>query len=377
MKIALAGGGTAGHTSPLIATAQALLRAGSAGQVEIGNEDIVCLGTPKGLETTVIPAAGLRLELIDPVPMPRKLGADLAKMPFRLAKAVRQARKILRANRSECLIGFGGYVSMPAYLAAKTLGIPVVIHEQNALPGIANRVGARFAKLVATTFPNTTLAKATFVGMPLRKELSDLAASGRADSQSQARRFFGLADHLPTLLVSGGSQGAKSLNDSTVGAMKTLLGAGIQILHVWGPKNFPEAAEIVTDETTSARYVPVRYVDKMETAYCAADLMLGRCGAGTVVETAVLGLPAIFVPYPYGNGEQGRNAASLVEAGAGLLIEDAEINADWLADKVTGLFSDRAKLESMAQAGRTMMPANSADRFAEMIIDGLRGNKWH
>ena len=291
--VVLAGGGTAGHTSPLIATAERIARADASGSV-------VAVGTPKGLETTVVPAAGLRLELIPPVPLPRSLTVDLLKVPWRLVDSVRQARRILSREKADVAVGFGGYVSLPVYLAARTMGVPVVIHEQNALPGLANKVAARFARLVAVSFPDTPLPGAQYLGLPLRSSIAELDVEAR---RGEARVGFGLDADRPTLLVSGGSQGAQSINTATLGARAELLAAGIQILHVLGPKNISDADVVVTDDTTGARYVPLGYVDAMEDAYAAADLMVGRSGAGTVMETAAVGLPVVFVPLPHGNGE--------------------------------------------------------------------------
>lgn len=365
-SVVLAGGGTAGHTSPLIATAQALLAA------EPGVR-LTCIGTARGLETRVIPEAGLDLELIPAVPLPRKPTLDLLKVPFRLAGAVRAAADILRRVEADVVVGFGGYVAMPAYLAARRLGIPVVIQEQNALPGLANKVAARFATAVLTSFPDSPLPKARFEGLPVRSQIADLAAAGRTTRQRAARESFGLAPDLPVLLVSGGSQGARSLNNATVDATDALLAAGVQILHVWGPKNFSDTVAERVDEQTGARYLPVAYVDAMADAYAAADLMLARSGAGTVVETAVVGLPAILVPLPIGNGEQARNAEPLVQAGAAILIPDAELTADRLVAEVTGRTINPEVVAAMSAAGRRLMRPGAADRVAEIVLTAARG----
>lgn len=360
VSVVLAGGGTAGHTSPLIATAQALLRANPG-------VDLRCIGTPKGLETTVIPDAGLRLDLIPPVPLPRTLSGELVRVPGRLAAAVRQARAILTDAQADVLVGFGGYVSMPAYLAARRMRLPIVIHEQNALPGLANRVASRFAHDVATTFPDTPLRSARFIGMPLREAITGLTDGGM--TAATVREEFGLAPDLPTLLVSGGSQGARSINTATVAARDRLLADGVQILHVWGPKNYTDDLAVITHPETGARYVPVKYVAAMDRAYAAADLMLGRSGAGTVVETAVVGLPLVAAPLPLGNGEQARNAASLVDAGAQVVVPDAQLDADRLVAEVTTLIHEPGRLAAMADAGRALMPADAADRLARIVLD--------
>lgn len=373
VNVVLAGGGTAGHTSPLIATAEVLRERG-----------LTCsaIGTARGLETRVIPAAGLELDLIAPVPLPRTPNLDLVKVPWRLAGSVREARAILKARRADVLVGFGGYVSMPAYLAARALRIPVVIHEQNAVPGLANKVASRFAVTTAVSFPDTPLPRAQFLGLPVRAAIADLAREshdGRATRRAAARESLGLDPDRRTLLVSGGSQGARSINTALLAARDDLLARGWQILHVWGPKNFVDHTSVVIAES-GARYVPVAFVDRMEDAYAAADLMVGRSGAGTVVETAVIGLPAIFVPLPHGNGEQARNADSLVAAHGAVLVPDAELDGPRLAREVSAILSDSDVLSRMSAAGPALMPADAAHALADAVetaaggrVAGVRG----
>lgn len=313
----------------------------------------------------MVPAAGLRLELIPPVPLPRKPTPELLAVPWRLAAAVRRARRILKQESADVVAGFGGYVSLPVYLAAATMGVPVVIHEQNALPGLANKVAARFARQVAVSFPDTPLPGADYLGLPVRRGIADLDVAAR---RAGARTGFGLDPERPTLLVSGGSQGAVSINTATLGARAALLAAGIQILHVLGPKNITEADTVVADETTGARYLPLGYVEAMEEAYAAADLMVARAGAGTVMETATVGLPAVFVPLPHGNGEQARNAAFLVEGGAGLLIDNADFDAARMTAEVLALFAEDGRLPAMRAATADLVPADAAGRLAALVL---------
>ena len=360
VNVVLAGGGTAGHTSPLIATAMALQERGAT---------VSCIGTPRGLEGRVIPEAGLQLDMIPPVPLPRTVNADLFKVPARLAGAVRKAGEVLQRRQTDVVVGFGGYVSLPAYLAARRAKIPVVIHEQNAVPGLANKIAARFAVFVGTAFPDTPLPKARFVGMPLRSQITDLAdASGqaRAERCARARADLGLDINRPTLLVSGGSQGAVAINEAVVAARTRLLADGVQILHVLGPKNIREATRI-TDELTGASWLPMGYVDDMASAYAAADLMVARSGAGTVVETATVGLPTIYVPLPHGNGEQARNATSAVDAGAGVVVANADLDAERLLAE-TARIHDADVLAQMSAAGRGLMPAHAAEEMAVRVI---------
>lgn len=354
-SVVLAGGGTAGHTSPMIATAEAL-------QAQAPDIDLVCIGTARGLETRVVPAAGLALELITPVPMPRTPNLDLVKLPWLLAKSVRQSRKILRDARADALVGFGGYVSIPAYIAARTMRVPVVIHEANKVPGIANRIGARFAQYVATTFAETTLQGARLIGMPMSTAITDGTMT-----TAEARSTFDLDPALPVLLVSGGSQGARSINTAVVAAIDELLAAGIQVLHVLGPKNLT-ADHVPRDSEGGGRYRPLAFVDRMSDAYRAADLMVARGGAATVMETAASGLPVVFVPLPWGNGEQEKNAAGLVASGAGMLVADDALDGPTLSRVVLELFSDRDALGEMSRIARTHYPRDAAAVLARATL---------
>lgn len=357
VRVVLAGGGTAGHTSPLIATAEQLR--------ELADVDILCVGTPKGLESRVIPAAGLALAMIPPVPLPRRLEPALFAVPARLATAVREARAVLRNHRAQVAVGYGGYVSLPVYLAARRERVPIVLHEGNAVPGLANRIAARFTPHVVTTFPGTALPHSTRLGLPVR---AGIAGLDRDAARAPARELFGLPQNGRVLLVSGGSQGARSINEATLAATEALLADGISVLHVLGPANLTAETTSRDDPATGAVYRPVGYVDDMAQAYAAADLMVGRAGAGTVMETAMTGLPTVFVPLPHGNGEQARNADFLIEAGAGVLVPDADLDADLLATTVGTLLADSARLESMGRLCRSLAPSGAARALAELVL---------
>jgi UDP-N-acetylglucosamine--N-acetylmuramyl-(pentapeptide) pyrophosphoryl-undecaprenol N-acetylglucosamine transferase len=356
MRILLAGGGTAGHTSPLLATADALR------QLEPGVE-ITCLGTPRGLENRVVPEAGYPLELIAPVPLPRRLNGDLLRVPARLRGAVREARAVLERVRPDVVVGYGGYVSVPAYLAARRAGLPVVVHEQNSKPGLSNRVGARFARRVAVSFPDTPLRHAEYVGLPIRTLISSV---DRDALRAEARAFFGLDPDRPTLVVTGGSQGAQSLNRAVSGAARALGEAGVQVLHVVGPKND------VTPQEGVPTYVPVGFVDRMDYALAAADLMVCRGGASSVTEAAAVGVPAVFVPLPIGNGEQALNPKPVVDAGGALLVDDASFTADWVTAHVTPLITDPARLAAMSKAASGVIPRDADEKLARIVLETAR-----
>ncbi len=353
MRILLAGGGTAGHTSPLLATADALRRL----QPEV---EITCLGTPRGLENRVVPEAGYPLELIPPVPLPRRPGADLLRVPGRLRGAVKAARVVLERVRPDVVVGYGGYVSVPAYLAARRAGLPIVVHEQNARPGLGNKVGARYAQRVAVSFPDTPLRHAEYVGLPIRTMISGL---DRAALREEARAFFGLDPALPTLVVTGGSQGARTINTAVASAARELGVSGVQVLHVVGPKN-----DVVPQEGVPT-YVPVGYVDRMDYALAAADLMVCRAGANSVVEAAAVGVPAIFVPLPIGNGEQPRNAQPVVDAGGALMVTDGEFTADWVTARVTPLVTDPGRLAAMSAAASGLIPRDADEKLARIVLE--------
>ena len=353
MRVLLAGGGTAGHTSPLLATADALRRLDP-------DVEITCLGTARGLETRVVPEAGYPLELIPPVPLPRRLGADLLRTPGRLRGAMNAALEVVDRVRPDVVVGFGGYVSVPAYLAARRRRLPLVVHEGNALPGIANKLGARFTAHVATSFPGTDLPHARYLGLPIRRMISTL---DRSALRAEARAFFGLDADRPTLLVTGGSQGARRLNQSVAAAAPAFAAAGVQVLHILGPAG--EASPEVTPGGPA--YVTLPFVSRMDLAYAAADAVLCRAGSNTVTEVSGVGLPAIYVPLPIGNGEQAHNARPVVDVGGGLLVSDAALTAEWVRGTVPELLTDPDRLAAMSVAATHVIPLDADDKLAEMI----------
>ncbi|RIQ35590.1 undecaprenyldiphospho-muramoylpentapeptide beta-N-acetylglucosaminyltransferase [Jiangella rhizosphaerae] len=354
MKVVLAGGGTAGHIEPALATADAVLRADPQAQVTL-------LGTERGLEVRLVPERGYELALIPPVPLPRRPTPDLLRLPVRVRAAVRRTTEVLRSHQADVLVGFGGYVALPAYVAARRLRVPIVVHEANAKPGLANRVGARFTSFVAVASPGIDLPHAEHVGIPLRRSIALL---DRGASRAEGRAFFGLDPSLPTLLVFGGSQGARRINEATAGALPALLDAGFQVLHAVGRDNVDAAAEAAA---ARSRYVPVPYVDRMDLAYAAADLAVCRAGAITCAELAAVGLPAVYVPLPHGNGEQRFNAVPTVSAGGGVLVADGDLTPSRLAAEVVPLLGDRARLDAMGAAAVTLGRRDADDRLVEMV----------
>jgi UDP-N-acetylglucosamine--N-acetylmuramyl-(pentapeptide) pyrophosphoryl-undecaprenol N-acetylglucosamine transferase len=337
MRVVLAGGGTAGHIEPALALADALRRGDP-------NTEITCLGTERGLETRLVPQRGYQLALIPAVPLPRTLTPQLLAVPGRLRGAINAAASVLDRAQAEVLVGFGGYVATPGYLAARKRKVPIIVHEANPKPGLANRLGSRFTDHVAVSHPDTPLQNAQFVGIPLRREIASLDRLALGD---KARSYFGLLPDLPTLLVTGGSQGARSLNRAAVAAAPAFRAAGVQVLHIVGPKNTEEPPPAPPG---SPQYVTIPYCDRMDLAYAAADVAMCRAGAMTCAELAAVGLPAIYVPLPIGNGEQRLNAEPIVNGGGGLLVDDADLTPEWIYHNMVPLLSDADRVARMSEA---------------------------
>nr|WP_264056589.1 undecaprenyldiphospho-muramoylpentapeptide beta-N-acetylglucosaminyltransferase [Mycolicibacterium frederiksbergense] len=361
ISVVLAGGGTAGHVEPAMAVADALTELDP--QVRI-----TALGTARGLETRLVPERGYDLQLITPVPLPRKPSADLLRLPLRVRTAVRQTRAVFDSVHVDVVIGFGGYVSVPAYLAARPglrrSRVPVVIHEANASAGWANRLGARSAQRVLAATPDPGLGHVEVVGVPVRASITSL---DRAALRAQARAAFGFDEDARVLLVFGGSQGAQSINRAVSGAAGALAAKGISVLHAHGPKN-----TLDLPEPSGPPYVAVPYLDRMDLAYAAADLAICRSGAMTVAEVSAIGLPAVYVPLPIGNGEQRLNALPVVDAGGGLLIDDADLSPSLIADTVASVLADADRLQQMTAAAALAGHRDAARRVAEVALEVAR-----
>jgi UDP-N-acetylglucosamine--N-acetylmuramyl-(pentapeptide) pyrophosphoryl-undecaprenol N-acetylglucosamine transferase len=356
VSVVIAGGGTGGHIEPALALADAVRRLRP-------DVTVTALGTERGMETTVIPARGYPLELIPPVPLPRRPTLDLLRLPGRVVQAVRQTRAVLERVDADVVVGFGGYVALPAYLAARGR-LPIVVHEANARPGLANRVGARFASRVATAVPGTRLPRAEVMGIPLRQSITTL---DRSALRAKARAHFGLDPDAVTLLVTGGSQGARSINNAMLGAAEELAAAGVGVLHAYGRKNTMDLPAL-----DGPPYVAVPYLERMDLALAAADLVLCRSGAMTVAEVSAVGLPAVFVPLPHGNGEQALNAAPVVDAGGAVLVHDPDLTPPRLLDEVLPLAADRARLAAMSAAARQIGHCDADTRLAEIVFEVMR-----
>lgn len=350
----LAGGGTAGHVNPLLALADKLRETEP-------DAAVFALGTAEGLESRLVPARGFELLTVSRLPFPRKPNRDALRFPGRFRALVAEIQAMIVAREIDVVVGFGGYVSAPAYLAARRAGVPIVIHEANARAGLANRLGSRFTKHVGVTFPGTRLPHARVIGMPLRREIEQL---DRHTARPEAHAFFGLDPAILTVLVTGGSLGAARLNETISSAAANILGARWQILHITGERSQLPPSEL-------GGYHLLRYCDRMDLALAAADFAVARAGSATVSELTALGIPAAYVPLDIGNGEQRLNAGAVVAAGGAIMVANSEFTPEWVSRRLVPLLQDRAAIAEMAARTSAGGVRDGADRLLALVREAL------
>lgn len=384
LHVVLAGGGTAGHVNPLLSVASALKDLDESVKISV-------IGTNVGLEKTLVPQAGLPLDVIEKVPFPRKPNLYMFKFPFKWVREKNKVREILKKRRADVVVGFGGYASAPVYSQAHSMRLPIVIHEQNARAGMANKLGARWANMIGCVYDGTGLCsklgsctKALRVGLPLRKAISDLCAQITQDSdlaRIEGAKKLGLDPSRPIVLVTGGSLGAKSLNDSVSIAAGDLLKCA-QIIHLTGSGKSKEVKDNVArvaglnqindvkpEHAGLGDYHICEYLERIDWAFACADLVICRSGAGTVAEISAIGLPAIYVPLPIGNGEQRFNAQPVVDAGGAIMVSDSDFTVDWIRDNVLELIDNTNRLEQMREKSWKYGIRDAASVMAKYILD--------
>jgi UDP-N-acetylglucosamine--N-acetylmuramyl-(pentapeptide) pyrophosphoryl-undecaprenol N-acetylglucosamine transferase len=350
----LTGGGTAGHVNPLLTIASLLAQRDQ-------NDNVFVLGTSSGLESRLVPEAGFTLLVIDRLPFPRTISFRALWFPFKFWIAVRKVKNYIKDHGIDVVVGFGGYVSAPAYLAARSMKKPLILHEANALPGIANRIGNRFASAAGKAFQSTDLAHSKFVGMPIRQKIVDLASK---KDPATARKFFGLNPDSFTLLVTGGSLGARSINQTIEQSRSIFSAAGIQVIQIVGETS--ELAEINEPE-----FCRLRYLDQMQLAIEASDFAVSRAGAATVSEFSAVGLPALYIPYPVGNGEQRFNLQDVLDQGGALTISDKEFTLDYVRSTLIPILSDSKRIATMSEASKRSGVLDGSNRFISLIDEVL------
>jgi UDP-N-acetylglucosamine--N-acetylmuramyl-(pentapeptide) pyrophosphoryl-undecaprenol N-acetylglucosamine transferase len=338
-KIVFAGGGTAGHIQPALAVARLWRQAHPLDQ-------IVFLGTSSGLETKLVPDAGFNLQLITRVRVPRSLSLGLLKVPSSLRRAMSESKKILKD--ADLVIGFGGYVCAPAYLAAGSLNVPIVIHEANAKAGWANRLGARYTDALAVGMPvvSGAFAKALITGLPLRDDIASLLATNQnateniwSEIRDKAKRDLGIDETQKVVLVFGGSQGSKAINTVIENFRKLIHNPHITVIHSVGASNSLPGSD--------DKYMAFPYIENMASAYLASDLVIARSGAITCSEVRALGKYVLFIPLPIGNGEQSVNADQLVAMGRARVLDQKLFTPTWLVDNMDFMLAMSEELSDL------------------------------
>lgn len=357
IRLFFAGGGTAGHIEPALAVAREW-------QTRHPDSHISFLGTSAGLESSLIPAAGFDLTFIPKVSVPRRISPQLLFLPFSLIRAVKESMRAI--SGADLLVGFGGYVSAPAYLAAALTRTPFVIHEANAKPGVANRLGAFFTRYCATAHPiaRGVLKKSHLTGLPLKENISQAFARALPDwraARAQAKRSLGFEESAPLIFIFGGSQGSEALNSVIAQSQSALTERGINILHGVGARSaLPQSSD---------RYKAVNYISDMASAYLAADLIISRSGAVTCAEVNSLGRYALFIPLPIGNGEQKFNASALIAQGRAELISQTLFDKDGLLHNIERLL----ECSSVAPISGSPLDIEAASKIVELMESALSG----
>lgn len=353
ISVLFAGGGTAGHLLPALAVEAELKRLLAANPgLHLAT---LFLATTQGAERKILEEQGASYHIVPKTDFPRGLGIRTLTFIPRLLLAI--IRTIPLARKVDVVIGFGGYVALPAYIAAFMVRKPLIVHEANAVPGLANRLGRFLATITLTNFAIPEWADSRAIGLPIREEIwriGSMNGAERESAQVHARESFHLERKRKTILIFGGSLGAAKLNSTIVQALDELLERGFQVLHGTGP------AKNNDSHHARAGYHPVAYISEMDLAYLAADIVIARSGAGTCAEIAATGIPALLVPLPIGNGEQSKNAAQLLNRGNVQMIENEKLTPALLISAV----------DELSQRG--MLPHreshSSAEEIAKIIL---------
>ena len=358
----IAGGGTAGHVQPALAVADALVASGHPAA------SLLFVGSRRGLEARLVGEAGYEAVLLPGRGIPRRLSLEGLEGAVGLVAATVAALVLVVRRRPRVVLAVGGYASLPCAVAAAVLRVPLVLAEQNAVPGSVTRLVGRFARAAAVALPGTDLPRAVLTGNPVRPEIEAIDRGEAARRRAKAE--LGVPPERRLLLVTSGSLGARRINQAVVElARRWRDRSDLAVHHVIGSRDWAELSGAV-EPGGALHYRAVEYEGRMPTALAAADLVLGRAGGSTVSELAVAGVPAVMVPLPIApNDHQTANARALVDAGAGVIVPDAECDADRLEALVDGLLGDPDRLAAMGEAARGVGRPGAARRVAELVLE--------
>jgi len=363
MRFVLSGGGTAGHINPALALAEVLQSRG---------HEVFFAGTPQGVEARLVPQAGLPFQAFEAHGFNRHHPTTLVTSGITVLKSTKIAKRWLEDIKPDAVVGFGGYVSVPVTSAAKQLHIPVVLHEQNSVMGLANREISKFASRVCLTYAcagaGIDASKVTVTGNPVRKAIME------ATSQ-EGRTLLSLPENAKVLLVFGGSLGARHINTALC-QMKDMLLAidNLYIIHITGPKEYDTVvADLSLNDEEQKRWQVMGYQNRMAETLAASDLIISRAGASSLAEIAARGIPALLVPFPYATADhQTVNAKTLVEAGCALMIADDQVETPRFRELVHHFVTDDAQLNAMREAARDVSSVNAAELLADVVVDAAR-----
>ena len=368
MRVVIGTGGTAGHIFPALVLAAHLRESAGA--------DVRFIGRSVGQEAAMVPAAGFPLDGVDALPFQRSVSLRAFRAPIAAIRAAQQARPLIRS--ADVAVAMGGYVSVPVILAARRERASLVVHEQNAIPGLANRMAARWAAAVALGFADAARhlprrSRSVVTGNPIRPSLLRAAAE-RAALAEEARRTLGLEAGRRTVLIFGGSQGALRLNRAAVDAAHLLRDRGdLQLLILTGARDHDEVRQRLPNEGALVVRAP-EYLDRIEMAYALADLAVTRAGAMTIAELTACGIPSVLVPYPYATaGHQEANARAVERAGGALVMLDDQIDGRSMAGQVTGLLGSADRLRAMTRAARSFGRPDATEALASVVLSVARG----
>jgi len=368
LSLLVAAGGTGGHVFPGLALARTIVQHDPKATVRFA-------GTTRGIETRAVPEAGFALDLLPVLPLSRRLAKETLLAPFAAVNGTVAARRLLREHRFDVVCGMGGYITLPVAVAARLEGVPVVLHEQNAVPGIANRLAARVARRIAVGVDAAAAAfppdRTVVVGNPVRPELARL---NRAALHDQAIAAFDLDPDRRTLFVFGGSQGSRRINQAVVAATAAWPDpAAVQVLHACGRRDEADVRAAWAEADPEARDLLVRivpFVDRMDLAYAAADLALTRAGAITVAELTAAGVPAVMVPLPHATADhQAANARAVATAGGAVVVTDGALDGPTLAAAAAPLLADPDRLAAMAEAMLAKAHPAAAEELAALVVE--------
>ncbi|EYE88410.1 UDP-diphospho-muramoylpentapeptide beta-N- acetylglucosaminyltransferase [Fervidicella metallireducens AeB] len=362
MKVIISGGGTGGHIYPGVAIAKKI-------KEKEPKAEILFIGSHKGLEKKLVPKEGFNIKLITVEGLNKKFSIETFSSIGKAFKGYFQASKIIKDFKPDVVIGTGGYVCGPVVLTAAFKGIPTIIHEQNAIPGMTNKILSRFVTKIAISFKASEKyfpkSKTVFTGNPVRNNILKV-------NKDKAREFWGFDKNKPLLLVVGGSRGAKNINNAVVDIIPTLNNRGIQLLFITGENQYDEVIEKLKDkniELKSLKGIKIMpYVFNMQDALGACDLIVSRAGATILSEITAIGLPAILIPSPYvANNHQEFNALALEENGAAIIIKETQLKEDIFSEQILNIINNHETLLKMSVNSKRLAVLDAADKIFEMI----------